>query len=64
VIGGEHPFPFLSGNRALSSILSSNVKLLKHFEAKYGGRFRTVRDYFLPNQDRVILEDVSKWCLS
>jgi hypothetical protein len=22
---------------------------------------RAVRDYFLPNQERVILEDVSKW---
>jgi hypothetical protein len=36
VIGREHPYDFLSGGRALSSVLSCNVKLLKQFEAKYG----------------------------
>jgi hypothetical protein len=62
VLGTEFPLKFLNGKRALaSSVLSRNDKLLKQFQSKYGDRFPTVRDYFLPNSDRVVIEDISGW---
>jgi hypothetical protein len=62
LLGIEKPLKFLSGGRALStSVLSRNVKLLGQFQAKYGDRFATVRDYFRLHQDRVKIEDVSAW---
>jgi hypothetical protein len=61
VIGTEQPLKFLNAGRAIKSVLSRNNKLLKQFEAKYGERFPTVRDYYLPHKDRVKIEDVSDW---
>jgi len=62
VLGTEKPLKFLNGGRALStSVLSRDVRLLEHFRSKYGDQFPTVRDYFLPRQDRVKIEDVSPW---
>jgi hypothetical protein len=62
VLGTKKPLKFLNGGRALStSVLSSDVRLLEQFQTKYGDRFPSVRDYFLPHQDRVKIEDVSAW---
>jgi hypothetical protein len=61
VIGTEHPLKFLNGGRAIASVFSHHAKLLKEYEAKYGGQFPKVRDYYLPNRDRVHIEDVSAW---
>jgi hypothetical protein len=58
VLGTEHPLKFLNGGRALSSILSHGVKLQKDFLAKYGEQYRTVRDYYLPRKEMVLIQDV------
>ena len=34
----------------LSSVLSRNVKLRIRFIEKFGDRYRTVRDYYLPRK--------------
>jgi hypothetical protein len=41
--------------------LSRNDKLLQQFQSKYGDRFSTVREYFIPNKHRVVIEDASPW---
>src|SRR5712664_1592765 len=46
VLDTEHPLRFFNGGRALSSVLSRNVKLREDFQARYGDRYRTVRDYY------------------
>lgn len=59
VLGTDIPLKFLSGGRALSSVLSHSVKLQKDFLAKYGEQYQTVRDYYLPRKDTVVIQDVS-----
>src|SRR5882762_7189868 len=44
VLGLEHPLRFLNGGRALKSVLSRHVGLESRFRAKYGDRFKVVRD--------------------
>jgi hypothetical protein len=61
VLGTHHPLKFLNGGRALSSVLSRNVTLYREFQAKYGDRYRTVRQYYEPRQAAVLIEDVSPW---
>ena len=61
VLGTEQPLKFLNGGRALSSVLSRNVRLRDQFAAKFGDEYRTVRDYYNARKDRVIIEDVSAW---
>jgi hypothetical protein len=59
VLGTEQPLKFFNGGRALSSVLSHNVRLQKRFFDAFGGQYRTVRDYYLPRRERVVIEDVS-----
>ena len=35
------------------------MKLRNQFAEKFGDRYRTVRDYYLPNKHRVVIQDVS-----
>src|ERR1700674_160012 len=57
----KHPLKFFNGGRALSSVLSRDVKLREDMRARYGERYRTVCDYYAAREKRVILQDVSKW---
>ncbi len=59
VLGTEYVHRFFNGGRAISSVLSRNVKLGKEFSAKYGDRYPKVRDYYLSRKDSVVIQDVS-----
>jgi hypothetical protein len=59
VLGTEHAVRFLSGGRAMSSVLSRNETLRKKFTGKFGDRYRTVRAYYLPRKESVVIQDVS-----
>lgn len=59
VLGTEHAVKFLIGGRAMSSVLSRNETLKRKFTDKYGDRYRTVRDYYLPRKNSVVIQDVS-----
>jgi hypothetical protein len=59
VLGTEHGEKFFNGGRALSSVLSRNVTLRNRFNEKFGDRYRTVRDYYLPRKGLVVIQDVS-----
>jgi hypothetical protein len=59
VLGTEHGEKFFNGGRALSSVLSRHVKLRNEFTEKFGDRYRTVRDYYLPRKGLVVIQDVS-----
>src|SRR5258708_7107251 len=59
VLGTEHGEKFFNGGRALSSVLSRNVKLRNQFNQKFGDRYRTVRDYYLSRKGFVAIQDVS-----
>ena len=59
VLGTDHGEKFFNGGRALSSVLSHSVKLRNQFTEKFGDRYRTVRDYYLPRKGLVVIQDVS-----
>jgi hypothetical protein len=59
VLGTEHGEKFFNSRRAMSSILSRHVKLRNDFSKKFGDRYRTVRDYYLPRKGLVVIQDVS-----
>jgi len=59
VLGTEHGEKFFNGGRALLSVLSRHVKLRNDFTEKFGDRYRTVRDYYLPRKGLVVIQDVS-----
>jgi hypothetical protein len=61
VLGTAHGEKFFNGGRALSSVLSRNEKLKKDFNEKFGDRYRTVRDYYLPRKGLVVIQDVSSF---
>jgi hypothetical protein len=42
-----------------SSGLSRNKALRKNFTEKFGVGYRTVRDYYLPRKESVVIQDVS-----
>jgi hypothetical protein len=46
-------------DRALSSVLSRNDKLLKLFSERFADQFRTVGDYFAVHGKTVQIHDVS-----
>jgi len=60
VLDTKHPLKFFNGGRALSSVLSRNVKLQNDFKNRYGSRFRTVREYYDFRKGNVVLQDVAK----
>lgn len=59
VLGTEHVDKFFNGGRALSSVLSRNVKLGREFSEKYSDRYHKVRDYYVPRKGAVVIQDVS-----
>lgn len=59
VLGTKQGEKFFNGRRAVSSVLSHSVKLRNKFNAKFGDRYRTVRDYYVPRKGLVIIQDVS-----
>jgi len=59
VVGTEHGEKFFNGGRALSSVLSHSVKLRKQFTERFGDRYRTVRDYYLPRKGLAVIQDIS-----
>lgn len=59
VLGTVHAEKFLNGGRAMSSVLSRNETLRKKFTEKFGDRYRTVHDYYLPRKESVVIQDVS-----
>ena len=59
VLGTEYPEKFFNSGRAMSSVLSRHVRLRDEFTAKYGDRYPTVREYYLPRRDLVKIQDVS-----
>ena len=61
VLGTVHGEKFFNGGRALSSVLSRNEKLRKDFNEKFGDRYRSVRDYYLPRKGLVVIQDVSSF---
>jgi len=61
LLGTEAPLHFLNGGRALSSVLSRNVKLLNDLQSRHGSRYKKVCDYFLAHRHLVAIEDVSHW---
>jgi hypothetical protein len=61
VLGTAHAKKFLNGRRAMSSVLSRNETLRKKFTEKFGDRYRTVRDHYLPRKKSVVFQDVSSY---
>jgi len=59
VLGTEHGEKFFNGGRALSSVLKGNGTLRTKFADKFGDRYRTVRDYYQPRKELVVIQDVS-----
>ncbi len=59
VLGTEHVEKFFNGGRAISSVLSRHVKLKAEFGQKFGDSYRTVRDYYLPKKNLVVIQDVT-----
>ena len=55
----KHVEKFFNGGRAISSVLSRRVKLRNQFTDKFGDRYPTVRDYYLPRRDLVVIQEVS-----
>lgn len=63
MLGTEHGEKFLNSGSALSTVLNRNATLRKNFNAKFGDRYRTVRDYYLPRKRLVVIQDVSPFVL-
>ncbi|MFM9847079.1 MAG: hypothetical protein ACKVP3_07955 [Hyphomicrobiaceae bacterium] len=61
LLGVDHALKFLGGGRALSSVLSRNMKLRGQFLECFGDRFHRVRDYYAAHKHAVRIEDVSPW---
>lgn len=61
VLGTEHPLKFFNSGCSLSSVLSRHVGLEKQFRAKYGSQYPTVREYYVPRKQAVVIHDVSGW---
>ena len=60
VLGTKYPLAFLTSDRAISSVLNRNVRLLSQFRAQYPD-LNTVAEYFATRKDCVSIEDVSPW---
>ncbi len=61
VLGTEYPLKFLTGGRAIKSVLEKYARLLTRFTESHGTRFTTVRDYYQARGAEVSLADVSPW---
>ncbi|WP_210334919.1 hypothetical protein [Mesorhizobium mediterraneum] len=61
LLGTDHALAFLSGGRALNSVLSRNETVRSIFAERFGARYRTVGEYFADHSDAVAIEDASLW---
>jgi hypothetical protein len=59
VLGTEHGEKFFNSGRTMSSVFSRHVKLKNAFNDKFGNRYHTVRDYYLPRKGLVVIQDVT-----
>jgi len=59
VLERDRPLRFLTGRRALSSVLSRDEALRQAFATRYGGRFTVARDYYNYRRDLVDLIDIT-----
>lgn len=59
VLDTKYPLKFLRAGRALRSVLSKNVTLWEEFQAKHGGTYATVGDYYAARQHDVALRDAA-----
>lgn len=59
LVGTAIPMRFLSGGRALSSVMSHNVSLAKRFHEANGDRFRTVGEWYATVRDQVEVVDLA-----
>ncbi|NQV16637.1 hypothetical protein HQ531_14335 [bacterium] len=57
VLGTEIPLKFFNGKRAISSVFSKNVSLLKHISDKHPS-CRVVSDYYLKHIDEVEIVNI------
>lgn len=60
VLGTEIPVKFLSGQRALTSVLSRNAKLKHDVTSRYSD-LKVVNEYYLPRRHLVSIEDVTPY---
>ncbi len=58
VVGTEYPLKFLTGGRALTSVLSRHPDILARIREKYGESVAKVRDYYELKKDTVRVCDV------
>ena len=56
--GTDQALSFLEGGRAISSVLSRNVKMKTQFETRYGTHFKVVGDFYRKYQDSVEIVDL------
>lgn len=61
VLGTRHATKFFNGGRAITSVLSRNETLRKKFTQKFEDQYSTVRDYYLPRKEAVVIQDVSSF---
>jgi len=60
LLGLDIPLKFLNGHRALTSVLSKNVKIQNDFFSKYEDQFRVVCEYFEYMKHAVNLVDLNQ----
>ncbi len=60
VLGKKHPLKFLTGGRAIKSVMSRNNKLWSEFQAKYESRYKKVSEYFEDRKSVVQLVDITE----
>jgi hypothetical protein len=60
VLGKKYPLKFLTGGRALESVMSKNNTLWSEFLIKYGTRFKKVSEYFEYRKSVVQLVDITE----
>ena len=55
----ERPINFLTGNRALKSVLSRHVRLKAQFYELYGNRYERVGEYYGDRKNKVTIVDLT-----
>ena len=60
LLGLQRPLSFLTGRRALKSILTKDQRLRDDFRELYGEEFTVARDYYAYRRDRVQLGDLRR----
>jgi len=61
VVGTHYPLKFLTGGRALTSVLSKQPTIFRNISEKYGSDIRIVRDYYEVHREGVNVIDVSPY---